>query len=43
MLGKFRAGEADKLKKARKNVADALKLILTEGLARAMTEINSRV
>ena len=42
VLGKFRAGEADKLKKARKNVADALKLTLTEGLARTMTEINSR-
>jgi len=42
VLGTFRAGEADKLKKARKNVHDALELLLTVGLARAMTEINSR-
>lgn len=42
VLGKFKATEMDKLKKARKIVGEALELILTEGKDRAMTEINSR-
>ncbi len=42
VLGKFKAGEQEKLKKARKIVAEALELIITEGKDRAMTEINSR-
>ncbi|MBC7836464.1 aminoacyl-tRNA hydrolase, partial [Acetobacteraceae bacterium] len=42
VLSKFRAGEADALKKARKDVRDALELLLNEGLQNAMTQINSR-
>ncbi len=42
VLGKFKASEQEKLKKARKVVAEALELLLTEGLARAMSEINSK-
>ena len=42
VLGKFKPTEADKLKKARKIVGEALELLLTEGLSPAMTEINSR-
>ena len=42
VLGKFKASEQDKLKKAKKIVAEALKLIVTEGKDRAMTEINSK-
>ncbi len=42
VLGKFRPPEAEKLKKARKLVGEALELLLTEGKERAMTEINSR-
>ncbi len=42
VLGKFKATEMDKLKKARKIVGEALELLLTEGKDRAMTEINSR-
>jgi PTH1 family peptidyl-tRNA hydrolase len=42
VLGKFKAGEQEKLKKARKIVGEALETIVTEGKDRAMTEINSR-
>lgn len=42
VLAKFRAPEAAKLKKAKKLVQEALELILTEGVERAQTEINSR-
>jgi PTH1 family peptidyl-tRNA hydrolase len=42
VLGKFRAPEQDKIKKARKIVKEALELILTEGKERAMSEINSK-
>ena len=42
VLGKFKTGEQDKLKKAKKIVAEALELIVTEGKDRAMTEINSK-
>lgn len=42
VLGKFKPAEADKLKKARKVVSEALELLLTEGKERAMSEINSR-
>ncbi len=42
VLGAFSASETEKLKKARRNVATALELLLTTGLPRAMTEINSR-
>ena len=42
VLGKFRAPEQEKLKKAKKIVAEALELIVTEGKDKAMTDINSR-
>lgn len=42
VLGKFKPTEAEKIKKARKIVAEALELIVTEGKDRAMTEINSK-
>lgn len=42
VLGKFKSSEQEKLKRARKTVADALELLLEEGRAKAMTEINSR-
>ncbi len=42
VLGKFKSTEADKLKKARKVVGEALELLLTEGKDRAMSVINSR-
>jgi PTH1 family peptidyl-tRNA hydrolase len=42
VLGKFKPSEAADLKKAKKSVKDAVSLILTEGLAKAMTEINGR-
>lgn len=42
VLGKFRAPEQEKLKKAKKTVAEALALIVTEGKDKAMTDINSR-
>ena len=42
VLGKFKTGEQDKLKKAKKVVGEALELIVTEGKDRAMTEINSK-
>lgn len=42
VLGKFKPSEQEKLKKARKIVAQALEVLLTDGRARAMTETNSR-
>ncbi len=42
VLAKFRPPEAEKLKKAKKIVAEALDLILEEGVERAQTEINSK-
>lgn len=42
VLAKFRPPEMEKLKKAKKIVAEALDLILEEGIDRAQTEINSR-
>ena len=42
VLGKFKTGEQEKLKKAKKIVGEALELIVTEGKDRAMTEINSK-
>ncbi|MDP4020476.1 MAG: aminoacyl-tRNA hydrolase [Candidatus Adlerbacteria bacterium] len=42
VLGTFKPSEAAELKKARKSVKDALDILLTEGLAKAMTEINAR-
>ena len=42
VLGKFKPSEQDKLKKARKIVAQALEILLTDGRARAMTETNSK-
>lgn len=41
VLGTFKPAEAEKLKKVRKVVAEALELLVTEGVDRAMTEINS--
>ena len=42
VLSPFRPPEKEKLKKVKKLVAEALELIITEGLDRAQTEINSR-
>lgn len=42
VLGPFKKSEQEKLKKAKKVVAEALGLILSEGLSFAMTEINAR-
>lgn len=42
VLGAFKSGESEKLKKVRKTVAEALELILTEGLERATMVIHSR-
>ena len=42
VLGKFKPAEQEKLKKVKKIAGEALELIVTEGLDRAMTEINSR-
>lgn len=42
VLGKFKPAEQEKLKKAKKLLAEALELIVTEGVDRAMTEINSK-
>ncbi len=41
VLGAFRAPEQDKLKKARKRAAEALELIVTEGLTAAMNVVNT--
>ena len=42
VLSKFKPSEAAELKVAKKSVKDGLELLLTEGLAKAMTEINRR-
>jgi PTH1 family peptidyl-tRNA hydrolase len=42
VLGKFKPAEKDKLKKVKKIVAEALELIVTEGVEKAQTVINSR-
>ncbi len=42
VLGKFKAAEQDKLKKAKKLVRDALELLVTEGRDRATMDIHSR-
>jgi PTH1 family peptidyl-tRNA hydrolase len=42
VLGKFRASDADKLKKARQDAHDAIELMMHEGLGKTMTQINSR-
>lgn len=42
VLGKFKPGEQEKLKKARKIVYEAIELILSDGLGRAMSETNAR-
>ncbi len=41
VLGQFRPPEREKLKKVKKRLAGALKLLASDGLARAMTEVNS--
>ena len=42
VLGRFKSSEAERLKSAQALALDALHLLLTEGLPRAMTEINAR-
>lgn len=42
VLGKFKPGDAEKLKKSRKLVSEALELILKEGVQQAMMHIHSR-
>jgi len=42
VLAKFKPAEKDKLKKVKKIVAEALELILTEGVEKAQTETNSK-
>lgn len=42
VLGKFKPAEAEKLKKVRNTVAEALELLFAEGLDKARTEIHSR-
>lgn len=42
VLAKFRPPEMEKLKKAKKIVAEALNLILEEGVERAQTETNAK-
>ena len=42
VLGKFRASELEKLKKVKKVVFDGLSLLASDGLGKAMTEVNSR-
>ncbi len=42
VLGKFKSGEQEKLKKVKKVVQEALELIVEEGRERAQTEINAR-
>jgi PTH1 family peptidyl-tRNA hydrolase len=42
VLGKFKPSEAADLKKARTSVKDGLEILMTEGLQKAMTEINGR-
>lgn len=42
VLGKFKPAEKEKIKKVKKTVAEALELILTEGVERAQTETNAK-
>lgn len=42
VLGKFKPQDLAKLKSARKTVGEALAILLEDGVARAMNEINSR-
>jgi PTH1 family peptidyl-tRNA hydrolase len=42
VLGQFKPAERAVLKKVQKTVGEALELLVEEGIARAMTEINSR-
>ena len=42
VLGQLRPPEREKLKKVKKRVAEAIELLCEEGLARAMTEVNSK-
>jgi peptidyl-tRNA hydrolase, PTH1 family len=42
VLGKFKAAEQEKVKKVKKLVAEAIKLIVSEGLEKAQTKINSK-
>lgn len=42
VLGKFKPTEVEKLKKVKKLVGEALELIVTEGTARAQSEINAK-
>ena len=42
VLSKFKPAEQEKLKKVKKMVAEALELLVTEGVERAQTEINSK-
>jgi peptidyl-tRNA hydrolase, PTH1 family len=42
VLAKFKSAELAKLKAVRKTVAEALELLMEEGLERARTEINAR-
>ena len=42
VLGKFRPSEQEKVKKAKKIVADALEILLAEGLPKATTLTNGR-
>jgi PTH1 family peptidyl-tRNA hydrolase len=42
VLGKFKPTDKEKLKKVKKIVAEALELILTEGVERAQTETNAK-
>lgn len=42
VLSKFKSSEGADLKKARKDVKDALELLMTEDLSKAMTAINAR-
>ncbi len=42
VLGKFKPSEEAELKKAKKSVKEGLEILMTEGVARAMTEINGR-
>lgn len=42
VLGKFKPTEADKLKKSQKLVEEGIKLLLTEGLGKTMTVINTK-
>ena len=42
VLGKFKPAEAEKLKKSRKLVAEAIEIILKEGVQKAMMQIHSK-